>query len=98
MTTRSGGAPPPFAHETCALPLTPGSLQFTLDVIDASESQGTASITVNRTGGSDGAVSVNFATSDGSATAGSDYTATSGTPGYPSGKYDKGTNAGQFLS
>ena len=48
----------------------------------------TATFTVSRTGGSDGAVSVNFATADGTtnpATAGSDYTANSGTVNFADG-------------
>ena len=36
-------------------------------------------MTVNRTGGSSGAVSVSYATADGTAVASSDYSATSGT-------------------
>ncbi len=43
------------------------------------EGAGTATITVSRTGGSGGAVSADYATANGAATAGSDYTATSGT-------------------
>ncbi len=43
------------------------------------ENAGTASIIVHRAGGSHGAVSVDYATADGSASAGSDYQTTSGT-------------------
>ena len=57
------------------------------------ESGGVATITVNRTGGASGAVSVNFGTSDGTATGGlfsctpsADYRATSGTLGWASGE------------
>lgn len=57
----------------------PGSLAFTGASFQASEGAGSASIAVSRSGGSQGAVSVQFATSDGSATAGNDYTAVSGT-------------------
>src|SRR5207249_3670344 len=45
----------------------------------ANVSSGTATITVARNSGSQGTVSVNYATSDGSATAGVSYTAVSGT-------------------
>lgn len=45
----------------------------------------TATITVSRTSSSTGAVSVNYATADGSATAGSDYAATSGTLNWADG-------------
>jgi hypothetical protein len=44
-----------------------------------SEAGGTLNLTVSRIFGADGAVSVQYATSDGTATAGSDYTAQSGT-------------------
>ncbi len=57
----------------------PGTLQFGSAFTNAPEFAGTAEIVVARTGGSDGTVTVNFATSNGTATAGSDYTATSGT-------------------
>src|SRR5205085_257865 len=43
-------------------------------------------ITVTRTNGSAGSVSVHFATSNGTATAGSDYTATSGTLTFADGQ------------
>src|SRR4029077_19589137 len=56
-----------------------GILQFSSGSYSVNENEGTATITVTRTGGSDLAVSVNYATSNGPATAGSDYTATNGT-------------------
>src|SRR5262249_17482611 len=66
-----------------------GSLQFRAASYSASETQGTATITVTRTGGSDGAVSVNYATSDGTARAGSDYTAATGTLNFAAGETSK---------
>src|SRR5262249_40058565 len=57
----------------------PGVLAFSSATYPVNENAGTATITVNRTGGSNVAVTVNYATSNGSATAGSDYTAASGT-------------------
>src|SRR6266542_1252311 len=56
-----------------------GSLQFNSFFYSVSESGGTALITVNRTGGTAGVARVDYATGDGSAVAGQDYTATSGT-------------------
>src|SRR5262249_44467695 len=50
---------------------------------------GTATITVTRTGGSNVPVSVNYATSNGTALAGSDYTATSGTLNFAAGETSK---------
>jgi hypothetical protein len=60
------------------LSIAPGS-------VSVDEAAGTVTFTVNRTGGSDGAVSVNFATADGTATAGQDYTANSGTLNFADG-------------
>jgi hypothetical protein len=56
-----------------------GSLQFSGATYSVAENGGSALITVSRTGGSAGSVSIDYATSDGTATAGSDYSATSGT-------------------
>src|SRR5439155_9640262 len=54
-------------------------LQFNSATYSVNEGGGTATISLTRTGGSTGAVSVQYTTSNGSATAGQDYTATSGT-------------------
>ena len=67
----------------------PGNLQFSAAAYSVNEAQTTATITVTRTGGSDGAVSVNYATSNGTATAGSDYTASSGTLNFAAGETSK---------
>jgi hypothetical protein len=56
-----------------------GTVQFKLAAYTVDETAGTAQITVTRSGGSAGGVRVDFATADGTATAGADYTATSGT-------------------
>ena len=64
--------------EDDAVPPT-GSLQFSAASYSVAENEGTAVITVNRVGGDFGAVTVQYASSDGTATAGSDYTVTSGT-------------------
>ena len=55
--------------------LIPGSLQFSAATYSVTESGGQATITITRLGGSTGAISAVFATSNGTATAGSDYTA-----------------------
>ncbi len=64
-----------------------GNLAFSSASYSVGEGGGTATITVTRTGGSTGAVSVQYATSNGSATsgAGNDYTATSGTLNWADG-------------
>ncbi|HWE02698.1 MAG TPA: Calx-beta domain-containing protein [Tepidisphaeraceae bacterium] len=59
---------------------------FSASAYSANENQGTTTITVNRTGSTVGAVSVNYATSDGTAVAGTDYTATSGTLNFSDGQ------------
>jgi hypothetical protein len=57
----------------------PGALKFDEDSWEVPEGVGLAVVTVERSHGEDGAVSVHYATSDGTATAGSDYTPVSGT-------------------
>lgn len=57
----------------------PGALGFSATTYSATENGGNATITVRRTGGSSGAVSVGYATANGSGTAGNDYTPASGT-------------------
>ncbi len=52
----------------------------------ANEHDGATTITVTRTGSTVGPVTVNYATSDGTATAGTDYTATSGTLTFADGQ------------
>jgi uncharacterized repeat protein (TIGR01451 family) len=56
-----------------------GVLEYSSPLFVANASAGTATITVVRVGGSSGAITVDFATSKGSAVAGVDYMATSGT-------------------
>jgi hypothetical protein len=63
-----------------------GTLQFSASAYGVDEDAGTATITVTRTGGSAGATTVNFATSDATATSGSDYTPTSGTLSFAHGE------------
>lgn len=60
------------------LPPVPGTLQFAMSAYEADENGGAATITVTRAGGSDGAVSVRYASADGTANAGEDYAAVSG--------------------
>ncbi len=64
----------------------PGTLQLSSATYSADEgTDPTVTITVTRTGGSSGAVTVNYATADGTATATSDYTAASGTLNWADG-------------
>ncbi|HEX2164460.1 MAG TPA: Calx-beta domain-containing protein [Thermoanaerobaculia bacterium] len=57
----------------------PGALKLDEDSWEVFENAGVAVITVERSHGEDGAVTIRYATSDGTATAGSDYQAVSGT-------------------
>ena len=63
----------------------PGALQFSASGYAALEGGPAATVTVTRTGGSAGAVSVDYATADGTATAGADYTAANGTVNFADG-------------
>ncbi len=64
----------------------PGSLQLDHSSATVANTAGNVQLTVDRTGGSDGAVAVDYATSDGTAVAGTNYTATSGTLDFTDGQ------------
>jgi hypothetical protein len=66
-----------------------GSTRFTVSAFNVIEDIGLLTITVQRTGGSAGNLSVNYATADGTATAGQDYTSTSGTLNFSNGETAK---------
>jgi hypothetical protein len=53
--------------------------------VTVNESDGTVTLSVSRSGGSDGAVSIDYASADGSAVAPGDYTAVSGTLSWADG-------------
>ena len=63
----------------------PGVIDFKSLRYDVDETDGQAIVTVERLGGVGGAVSVDYETSDGSATAGADYTTRSGTLNWAAG-------------
>ena len=63
----------------------PGSMQHASASLTLLKNAGTATLTVTRSGGSVGPVSVNFATANGTAVAGTDYTSTSGTLAWADG-------------
>ncbi len=62
-----------------------GSLQFANSTLMVSQSAGSISIQITRVAGSAGAVSADYATIDGTALAGSDYTAIGGTLNWAAG-------------
>jgi len=74
--TGNGSAP---LVDMGAYEINAGSLQFSASALNFDENAGTVTITVTRTGGNFGAVSVLYTISDGTASAGSDYTAANGT-------------------
>jgi len=66
-----------------------GSAQFSVNAIKVVEDLGTLKVTVLRTGGSSGNLTVDYATADGAAVAGQDYTTTSGTLSFNEGETSK---------
>lgn len=66
-----------------------GKLQFSSATYSVNEDAGNIVITVNRVEGATGNVTVDFATSDGTAVAGSDYSSTSGTLSFVQGETSK---------
>jgi len=64
-------------------------LQFASATCTAGEGDGTTDITVSRTGSTKETVSVDYAVTDGSATAGTDYTLTAGTLTFSHGEMSK---------
>jgi hypothetical protein len=57
----------------------PGTLQFTASTVTVDEYQASLTLTVSRIGGSFGVLRASYATADGTAVSGNDYTAASGT-------------------
>lgn len=77
-----------FAVQASATPK-PGTLQFSAAAYSVAADAGSATITVNRTSGTDGAIQVNYATADGTGRAGVDYVAASGVLSFASGETSK---------
>jgi len=68
------------------------TIQFSSATFSVNENAGTATITVTRGGSSSGAVSANYSVANGTATAGQDYVATSGTISFAAGETSKTFN------
>ena len=66
-----------------------GDFRFLPSNYNVNESVASATITVNRTGGTGGTITVDYATTDNTAIAGADYTATSGTLTFLDGETSK---------
>ena len=86
VTNADGAVTSDVAHLTVLLPPT---FQFTTTSYTVSESAGTASLTVQRLRYTDAAVTVDYATADGSAVNGLKYTATNGTLAFAAGETNK---------
>ena len=67
----------------------PGNFALASDSFSGSENGGPVSVTVSRVGGSVGIASISYSSSDGSATAGSDYQSVSGTLEFADGETSK---------
>lgn len=66
-----------------------GQVRFKTAITNAGETAGTAIVTVSLTGALSAPASVNFGTTNGTATSGSDYTSTSGTLSFAPGETEK---------
>jgi Calx-beta domain len=66
-----------------------GNVQFSFGAIELLEDIGLLNVTVLRKGGSTGTLTVDFATEDGTAIGGQDYTSTSGTLAFGDGEISK---------
>lgn len=62
-----------------------GTIQFSVATVTTPEEVPSVVLTVTRTGGTEGALSANYASANGTALAGSDYTAVAGTVNFPAG-------------
>jgi RHS repeat-associated protein/uncharacterized repeat protein (TIGR01451 family) len=81
-------ATPAGAEATTTIEV-PASVQFAAANFSVAENGGRAVITITRTGGTDGTVTVQYASTDGTARAGTDYTAISGTLTFGPGETSK---------
>jgi hypothetical protein len=66
-----------------------GALKFSAASYNVGEAGGSATVTVTRSGGTASGVTVDYATSNGTSTAGADYTAASGTLSFGAGELSK---------
>lgn len=95
LSNPTGGASLDAGNSTATITIvddevaSPGEFNLNLSTVNVNEDAGTVTLTVNRTGGSDGLVAVTYSTADGSASAGDDYTSTSGTLTYQDGETSK---------
>jgi uncharacterized repeat protein (TIGR01451 family) len=67
----------------------PGVLQFATSALTVNETDGSLTFTIDRVSGTNGPVSVNFSTANGTAQAGVDFVATSGSLNFGEGEFVK---------
>lgn len=88
MSAATGGATignPAAVTVTILMNQPSGTIQWSASTYATSETSGFVNVVATRTGGSAGAISATYATANGSAIAGRDYNATSGTVSWPDG-------------
>ena len=73
----------------CRVAQNAGMLSFAAPFATVDETAGSVTLTVNRSSGTSGAVTVDYTTNNATATAGSDFVATSGTLGFADGEVSK---------
>jgi hypothetical protein len=78
VTSTSDSSYYDYSDSDFSITAPPGTLQFKSSTYTVAENAGSVRIYVSRTGGSYGTASVNYATANSTATAGSDYTTKSG--------------------
>lgn len=85
-SSRSSRSSSTSSSSSSSVSTTAGSLQFSVSTFSIVKSAPRASINVTRTGGSQGTVSVDFATVDGSAISGTNYNGATGTLTFAAGE------------
>ena len=87
--TASNGVSPAATQTFDLVVLSGGALQFSAGSYTVSENAGTATVTVNRVGGSAGATSVNFVITGNTASSGGDFSPASATLNFADGETSK---------
>ncbi len=78
-----------FDNDDSNVPYGSGALKFSKETYDTTKGAGTMTALVQRTGGASGTITVNYSTSNGSASSGTDYTSVSGTLTFLPGESSK---------
>jgi uncharacterized delta-60 repeat protein len=95
ITVTASNGVAPAASQTFDLTVASGgALQFSSATYSINENDGSATITVNRVGGSAGTATVNYSASPNSASPGGDYTLTAGTLTFAEGETSKTLSVG----